>query len=475
MKIQLLFFATVILSLGVSLKAPAMQQPIRAEDARKFVEDYLTAFNGGEDSMGRFFEEHVSKDALAQRPIEARLSIYRQMRNNLSELTLEKTEEVNQSSITALMHTKKDEWRRFMFELEAGVPLKMIAIRVEDAEGPESVSLSPMTEKDALRLIGQFLRERTKSGEFSGTVLVAKNGKPVFTKAYGMASKEFGVRNRVDTKFNLGSINKIFTQVAIGQLIEEGELSLSDPIGKYLPEYPNKTAAEKVTIRHLIDMSSGIGDFFGEKFENTPKEKLRSIADYLPLFAGDSLEFEPGTKKQYSNGGYVVLGAIIEKVSGRKYYEYVREHIFNPTGMPNTESYEADDPVPNLAEGYTREGAKENRRKNIYTRPARGSSAGGGYSTVEDLQKFTIALEKNAFFKNPETWSVLRGEQPPGGRTKGAVHEAGLGIFGGAPGINSGIETGIGKGYMAIVMANYDPPAAADAMNKIKQILKSIK
>jgi CubicO group peptidase (beta-lactamase class C family) len=218
-------------------------------------------------------------------------------------------------------------------------------------------------------------------------------------------------------------------------------------------------------------MTSGIGDFFGEKFENTPKDKLRTIDDFLPMFANDSLKFEPGSQRQYSNGGYIVLGAIIEKISGESYYDYVWEHIFKPTGMLNIESYEADIPVPNLAEGYTREETDKPWRKNIYTRPARGSSAGGGYSTAEDLLKFTIALEKQTFFKNPETWETLRGE-PSGLKSQ---RQDGLGIFGGAPGINSGIETKIGKGFTAIVMSNYDPPTAEDVMKKIREFLTNVK
>ncbi|MBI4546916.1 MAG: beta-lactamase family protein [Ignavibacteriae bacterium] len=449
-------------------------QADQTEEAKKLVGAYVAAFNSGEEAMRAFFMESVSKVSLEQRPVDARISIYRQMRENFQELTLHKIQEITTNSITALMRTKKDEWFLFTFELEPGLPLKMVAIRVEDTDAPESASKSPMTEKEAIKAIKQFLEDKSKKDEFSGIVLVAKDGKAIFKKAFGMASKEFNVPNRIDTKFNLGSINKIFTQVAIGQLYEQGKLSFSDRISKYLPDYPNRTVAEKVTTRHLLDMTSGIGDFFGDKFDTAPKDKLRKISDFLPLFANDSLLFEPGTQRQYSNGGYIVLGAIIEKVSGQSYYDYVREHIFKPAGMENTESYEADSSVPNLAEGYTRESPKESWRKNIYTRPARGSSAGGGYSTAEDLLKLTIALENKTFFANAETWSTLRGEPTSRGGAK-TPRQGGVGIFGGAPGINAGIETSIGKGYTAIVMSNYDPPAAADVMKNIREFLKSVR
>ena len=421
--------------------------------------------------MRNFLTDNISDASLKQRPLEVRLPIYRQMKGEMGELTLQQIQENTNTSITALMHTKNDEWFLFTFELEQEPQHKIIGIRIENTDEPESTTAPKVKEIEALQSVAQFLDEKTKRGEFSGTVLIAKNGKAILKRAYGMASKEFKVINRIDTKFNLGSINKIFTTIAIGQLYEQGKISLNDPIIKFLPNYPNKTAAQKVIIRHLLDMTSGIGDFFGEKFENTPKDKLRTIDDFLPMFANDSLKFEPGSQRQYSNGGYIVLGAIIEKISGESYYDYVREHIFKPTGMLNTESYEADIPVPNLAEGYTREETDKPWRNNIYTRPARGSSAGGGYSTAEDLLMFTVALEKNTFFKNPETWETLRGE-PSGQKSR---RQGGLGFFGGAPGINSGIETNIGKGFTAIVMSNYDPPTAEDVMKKIRKFLMSVK
>ena len=445
--------------------------PSQTGNARKIIEAYVTAFNNGETAMLNFLTDNISDASLKQRPLEVRLPIYRQMKGEMGELTLQQIQENTNTSITALMHTKNDEWFLFTFELEQEPQHKIIGIRIENTDEPESTTAPKVKEIEALQSVAQFLDEKTKRGEFSGTVLIAKNGKAILKRAYGMASKEFKVINRIDTKFNLGSINKIFTTIAIGQLYEQGKISLNDPIIKFLPNYPNKTAAQKVIIRHLLDMTSGIGDFFGEKFENTPKDKLRTIDDFLPMFANDSLKFEPGSQRQYSNGGYIVLGAIIEKISGESYYDYVREHIFKPTGMLNTESYEADIPVPNLAEGYTREETDKPWRNNIYTRPARGSSAGGGYSTAEDLLMFTVALEKNTFFKNPETWETLRGE-PSGQKSR---RQGGLGFFGGAPGINSGIETNIGKGFTAIVMSNYDPPTAEDVMKKIREFLTNVK
>lgn len=230
------------------------------------------------------------------------------------------------------------------------------------------------------RKLSQYLEEITARDEFSGVVLLAKDGSPVFQHAYGLASKEYGVPNDLGTKFNIGSIDKVFTKIAIGQLLEEGKIaSVGDKLEKYLPDYANREVAGKVTLRQILNMQSGIGDFFGPTFARSAKDQFRTTADFIPLFDHQPLAFEPGTKRQYSNGGYIVLGAVIEKVTGRSYYDHVRERIFKPLGMQSTDFYEADIPTANLATGYSRDDRDPGapRRNNIYTRPARGSSAGG--------------------------------------------------------------------------------------------------
>ena len=291
-------------------------------------------------------------------------------------------------------------------------------------------------------------------------VLVAKDDKPVFSRAYGLASKEQNISNRPDTKFNLGSINKTFTRVAIGQLVRQGKISFDDKLGKYLPDYPNRDAAEKVTVRHLVTMKSGIGDFFGEKFDSAPKDRFRNNSDFIPLFADKPLAFEPGTKDQYSNGGYILLGAIIEKVSGKSYYDYVRDNIFKPAGMADTDSYESEKMPPNTASGYTNRGAKGGRVNNVFTRPARGSAAGGGYSTAEDLLKFSIALKAGKLTIPDDNGQPRK--------------DAGWGIAGGADGINGVFMVNAQSGYTVIVLSNYDPPAAEQSGKQLREWLKQI-
>jgi CubicO group peptidase (beta-lactamase class C family) len=321
-------------------------------------------------------------------------------------------------------------------------------------EGP-----SPRDDRELAAMLGSRLDSLARAGLFSGAVLVAKDGVPLFRSAAGPADRAAGRANRPDTKFNLGSINKIFTKIAVAQLAQAGRLRLTDTIDRYLPDYP-RGAASRITIQHLLEHRGGVADFFGPRYEAADRSKLRRVSDWLPLFRDEPLHFEPGTRQEYSNGGYVLLGAIVERVSGQDYYDYVREHIYHPAGMKDTDHYSAEDAVENLARGFTRRaegpdaGDGSGLRDNASARPWRGSPAGGGYSTVDDLLRFVQALRGRALLDS--TWSAWAG----GG---------GIGIAGGAPGINATLEA---EGpYVIAVMANLDPPAAERLAGTIRRWL----
>ena len=231
---------------------------------------------------------------------------------------------------------------------------------------------------------------------FSGSVVVAHDGKPILSRAYGLASRAHDVPNRTNTKFNLGSMNKMFTGVAVAQLAEKGRLAFTDPIGKHLTDYPNKAVAEKVTLHHLLTHTSGVGDYFNDKYMEAAKDRFRTVQDFFPLFVDKPLEFEPGAKFRYSNAGFMILGAVIEKVSGQSYFDYVRDHVYQPAGMADTDAYEMDQDTPNLATGYRRTnlyGQPEvgPRRNNLFLHVFKGGPAGGGFSTAEDLIRFAAA------------------------------------------------------------------------------------
>ena len=238
-----------------------------------------------------------------------------------------------------------------------------------------------------------------------------------FQKAYGFANRELQVPNTLDTRFNIASIGKLFTSAAIARLVRDGRLSYSDTIARWLPA-TKIPSADRITVAQLLDMTSGLGDIFGPAYAATPKDRIQELSDYLALFETRPLSFEPGTGREYSNAGYVVLGLIIEKITGKTYREFAREAVFLPAGMSDTGLFATDEITPRRAVGYIRHegdapGSSGPRRSNIFLQPGRGSSAGGGFSTAGDLLKFAMALKKGDL-------SLAE----PGG-TPGAAHRGG--------------------------------------------------
>ncbi|MHA1134928.1 MAG: serine hydrolase domain-containing protein [Candidatus Thorarchaeota archaeon] len=301
----------------------------------------------------------------------------------------------------------------------------------------------------------KIFSDMAHADKFSGVVLVAKEDEVVFEKAYGYACKNFKIPNQLDTIFNIGSLNKVITKIAILQLLQKGLLTLDDLIGKHLPEFP-KNIATKVKISHLISFTSGMGDYFNDKFD-AGNGNLRTLDDFVPFFIDDPLQFEPGEKMLYSNAGYVTLGKIIEAVSGMDYYEYVKKNIYEPAGMSDSGHFEIDSITPRLATGYTRhmpDGSihPTERRTNYFIIGSRGSSAGGGQSTAYDLLKLDRAIANEVLLDKEHSGRVYVPLD-----AKPNLNPRIVGLAGGAPGLNSlYFKFGI-TGHIVFVLANYDP------------------
>lgn len=283
-----------------------------------------------------------------------------------------------------------------------------------------TVSIHAQGDQAIADKIAAEAQSRADGGKFSGVVLVAKDGRILLHRAWGNATESS--KNTLETKFNVGSINKAFTRRAIEQLAAKGKLSLDDTIRKHLPDYPVEYA-DRVTIRQLLEHRGGLGTMFGPAYEAAPPSKLRELSDFLEVIKSEPLRFEPGTSQKYSNSGYVVLGLIIERITGQKYRDYVQKNIFDPAGMTNAGFWAKDEKVANRATGFA------NGKSNYDTLPGRPSSAGGAYMTAMDLYRFL-------------QWMKVDG----------------IGIAGGAPGLNAMAEAD--NGWTVIVMSNLDPPSA---------------
>ncbi len=452
---------TPLLAALVMLAPLAVADPptFPATEAGRRVEAFFAAYaKGSPEDLRRFTLANVSPEDLKRRSVEERLAVLKDMREEHGRLEPRAVREASPSQVEVEVGTEHGGALSMTFLFEPDPPHRFLGLRVLDVEGgpragarPDGSSDAepepgpPMTDEQVVAELRQHLAVASASGAFSGAVLLAKRDQVLFREAYGLASRERSVANRADTRFNLGSINKAFTRLAVEQLAAAGKLNLSDTLDRWVPEYPAEKA-RKITLRHLLEHRAGTGDFFGPGYETADRGKLLTLRDWLPLIVGIPLGFEPGTRQEYSNAGYLLLGLVVEKASGRSYHDYVHDHVFTPAGMTSTGAYAIADGVPNLATGYTRRlpGSRDNRS----SLPARGSSAGGGYSTVDDLFRFATALRKGTL-----------------GSGRG-----GLAIGGGAPGINAALE--MAGEYTVVVLANMDPPAAERVAEKMRGFVR---
>lgn len=245
-----------------------------------------------------------------------------------------------------------------------------------------------------------------KSNDFSGCVTMTDGAETILDECRGLAERRFNVPIDHTTKFHIGSMSKMFTAVAIAQLVEAGKLSWDDTLAFRVPEYPDQASAEKITVWQLLHHTSGLGDFLvPELYER--REKFVDPKDYLGLIALQPKVGEPDAEWSYSNAGFMLLGRIIENVSGEGYSDYIQRNVFIPAGMTASGYDRVDDIVPGLAVGYYREGPFSTVWKSDWLKvPYAGGPAGGGYSTSADLVRFSEALRTGKLVK-PETLAKM--------------------------------------------------------------------
>ncbi len=373
-------------------------------------------------------------------------------------------QDVKPNEVTGLLKSRlTGDWIAIVVRVEADPPNRITGLGLRRPQPPAgAITSRKLDNREIAGELDSFLKKLADADVFSGSVLLAKNGEVIYKGAFGLASKDFNVPNRVDTKFNLGSMNKMFTAVSIAQLVESGKLSFDDPLSKFLPDFPDAQSAQKIRIKNLLTHTSGLGSYFNEKFRTSSRALYRTVDDMMKLAADEKLAFEPGTKWAYSNTGFLVLGKVIEKVTGGSYYDYVREHIYRPAGMINSDCFELDLVTPNLALGYEKEFTDNGPRfrNNLFEHVIRGGPAGGGYSTAEDLLRFDIALRSNKLV-GAEYVKLLLSPKPDlnspdygyGFQIDRELKIAGH--SGGFPGISSNLDMFLDSGYTAVVMSNY--------------------
>ncbi|MFC3419895.1 serine hydrolase domain-containing protein [Salinicoccus hispanicus] len=248
--------------------------------------------------------------------------------------------------------------------------------------------------------------------DFSGAVL-AKGENTEYRAAYGYADRENKISNNVETRFGIASGCKLFTAIAVSQLAEKGQLDLNGKLEIYLDfEFPHFD--DSITIHHLLTHTSGVPDYFDEDemddfealWDDTPMYSLRSLKDFIPLFDDRKMKFSPGDRFHYNNAGYILLGLVVESVSGMAFEDYVEKYVFSRAGM-NSSGYFSFDQLPgNVATGYI-ELEDGSWKSNIYSLPVKGGADGGAFITVDDMDRLWEALMANMLLDQEYTALLL--------------------------------------------------------------------
>jgi CubicO group peptidase (beta-lactamase class C family) len=451
----------IVVVLVVALACGAQTAVLDTAAAKQFA-GWLEAFNGGDRvALQKFLDSHAPEQA---RNIDQEMN-FRRMTGGFE---FKKTEESTATRFTGIVKEKEsDQFARVTFEVDPAKPDHITKIEMRAIPRPTEFPLPRVSEGEALTALRAEIDKRVKDDKFSGAVAISKNGKVVFSDAGGMANREKKIANTANTKFRIGSMNKMFTAVAAIQLVQAGKIKLTDTVGTYLKDYGNKDIASKVTIHELLTHTAGTGDIFGPDFD-AHRKQLRTLQDYVKFYGDRGLAFEPGSRWDYSNYGFILLGAIVQKASGEDYYEYVKKHICEPAGMTGTGSLPEEETVAERSVGYMKNPSGAGLVPNTDTLPYRGTPAGGGYSTVEDLVRFANALEGHKLLDAAHTDLLTSGkvDTPMGTKYAYGFGEEKVGDVrcfghgGGAPGMNGDLKICAGAGYVIAVLANMDPPAA---------------
>jgi D-alanyl-D-alanine carboxypeptidase len=436
----------LLLLFAISLAAE--QRP-----AAQVFEKWLAAFNSGDRASIEAFMKTYEPARLNK--IDETLGFSR----STGGFTLVETEKAEGTEFSAIVKESSGTvFARIKLRLTSTPPHTVDRLTIEQIDIPASQKPQRLPLDQVVKAAEEFAR----SQHFAGAFLILRKGAAPIQRAFGDADRENHKPNTAETRFRIGSMNKMITSIAALQLVEKGKLQLDAPIGKVLTDYPNEAISSKVTLRHLLTHTGGTGDIFGPEFAKN-RDKLRSVADYVELYGSRAPQFEPGTSSSYSNYGFVLIGALIEKASGMTYYDYVQKNIYNPAGMKHSGSFPEEEFRGQISKGYMQK--DDTWVSNSDTLPWRGSPAGGGYATVGDLARFATALLDGKLL-GKELFQQATTNQGKNRRPYGfgfMIHTGdlpGFGHSGGAPGMNGELQVFPEAETILVVLSNLDPPAA---------------
>lgn len=488
-KIALMIIAATSIFISTTAQTPQSQHnqdlptvKIPETILGKIVQEFISAINSGDEEKTKsFVQNYLSKDLSNVGPHEFNKQKYIVLMHNLqkqaqriipAELRQENSAEY--IGITFQIESVNDRILSVEFFKGNDNTLRAIELHsIQMSKGPYQWTKEKLDSKGIAEAIDERVMKEVSADHFSGTVLIAKEGEVIFQKAYGYSDHSKNILNTMDTRFHTGSIGKMITATAVAQLVEKGKLKFTDTLGAILKDYPNKEAAENVTIHELLTHTSGIGDPF-ELGRRKANIHYSTASSNLPLFADAPLKMKPGAYHSYSNGNYAVLAAIAEVISGSTFEDYLKRNIFGPSGM-KVNDIAAYSKLPR-AISYTHDPANDplgiNSRaaaRQLESEPEiEFSGFSNTYLTAEDVYRFLLALRQGKLVSPEMVENITKGKVDiqPGAPVKYAYgfYEANMwgvnmrGHSGG--GSNSGIgadaEMIWKNNYYVVILGNYD-------------------
>jgi len=433
---RLIVAAALLLATSAALAKPP---------AELVFDEWLAAFNSNDRGKMRAFNERRFDDP------EHNLDYLLDSREETGGLDVIDIERNEPKILVALTRERNfPAYRRVTVSLDQANGMKLEDVRQDPQRMPQD---------EALKALDAFATHLAETDRFSGVLVIEQNGKRLYAKAFGLADRENGIPVRLDTPFLFASQGKMFTAVAVLQLIHAGKLGLDDPLGRYLTGYPNKEMA-KVTIRQLLSHQGGTGDIgVLQPEEGGNRAWVRTIDDLIKLNGNRSPSFSPGSAFEYSNYGYVLLGAVVEKITGQSYYAYLEEHVFGPAGMAATRY-----PDINHMNGIARGSTRQPDGKLIPSAdqlPWRGTPAGGGVATVDDEVRFVAALKAGKLIPLPLLSEAIKQQTDWYGYgfiSSGPEAFPHWGHGGGAAGNNAALSVYPTNNMTMACLSNRDPP-----------------
>jgi CubicO group peptidase (beta-lactamase class C family) len=438
-----------------------------------------------------------ARETLREVPEEKLLGLFQRLHDDYAPLEHHHTEVAGRSLHVFARRAGTKEWKDFQFHFEADPPHGLLGLRfIADVAEPVYLPNGALDSPETLAWLDGYIEKLVREEDLSGAVLLAKGDRVIFERHFGYADTARAVPVTPGTRFSLGSGNKMFTALAVMQLVGEGKLALDQSMAEFVPDFPDPDLARRITVRQLLSHSSGLGDYLTEEFRRDGRRAAR-IEEFVP-FAYAELRangpyFAPGAEHRYSNTGFLLLGRIIERVTGRDYYDFIRERIYAPLAMARSDHYLIDGRTPDLAQPLTRAAAGGSESPGAAAGGAprrwieaphglRGTSAGGGFSTCADMLRFARALVAGRIVP-AETLATMVVAQPPVHaaepqeyglgflleRSRGGVRSYGHG--GTAPGVNFELRCFPGEDITLIAFSNQDNGAYDDLRRNIVKLI----